>query len=89
MFVKVGRRILNTDQIVEVIVSPPEEAHTDEEGDFIDSMPLAVDIYFCANYGGFSEDSGFMRMHKVHLAFEEAELFLAALPVYTPALEGS
>lgn len=105
MFIKIGQRILNAAQIVEVEIHPAREekavssyeeaAEYDfPEDNFIHAAPIRVEITTTAivesaiqeSYG--SEHSvGTSKAHTIHLFGEEAELFLAALPVYEPALE--
>lgn len=94
MFLRIKDRIFNTDHIVEVDVAPAQERHMDEYGESFPARPLSVAITTTAtvstyNDGGDYPGSAHNIIHALEIVLydEEAELFLAALAVYEPALE--
>lgn len=88
MFLRINDRIINAAQIVEVEIYEAREAHWDG-GEHMSAAPFRVRITTTAFEGGGEDpESGWMlRPRTIVFDGGEAELFLAALPVYTPAFE--
>lgn len=95
MYIKVGRRVINMDNIVEARVYPATPAGTDEDtGEEYRVTATRVEIVTTAitseydNGGDFSDFRHTeIRPHTITLGGEDAEKFLVALPVYEPVLE--
>lgn len=95
MYLRIGDRIINTDNIVEARVSPATPASVDEyTGEEYRATSLSVEIVTTAitseyDDGGDLPEFRHTRIlpHTVSLAGDEAEKFLAALPVYEPVME--
>ncbi len=84
MFLKIGTKILNTDNFIDADVYEPGEElhpHRDEHTD-----TLTVVITTTATE---TAKDGAVRARRIWLEGEDADLFLAALPVYSPVLEES
>ena len=95
MYLRIGDRIINTDNIVEARVSPATPAGTDEEtGKEYRATSVRVEIVTTAitseyDDGGDLPEFRHTRIlpHTISLAGEDAEKFLTALPVYEPVME--
>lgn len=101
MFVRTSsRRIVNTEHIVEIeiIEARPERTEFDEE-DYVErtypARPTKIEIITDAVVSRYDDGGDYpefrhaiVEAHAIVLVGEEAELFLTALPVYTPVLEG-
>lgn len=87
MFVKIGKRIIPTLNMVDVEIFEPGDTI---EGSWTDTTAekLTVRIWTNAPYGGSDGHSGSIAPYKIHLYGEDAEKFLTALSVYEPVLEG-
>lgn len=88
MYIKVGNRIINAAQIAEVEIRQAHETYWDG-GEEFPAMPLRVYITTTAIIEVALQESfgsehcvGASKAHQIRLDGEEAELFLAALPVY-------
>lgn len=94
MYIRIGNRIINADHIVEVWVSPGSPARQDEEtGEALQATPVSVEIATTAVHGDYDDGDiprsahYWLRPHTIALTGDEAEMFLAALPVYEPGRE--
>ncbi len=82
MFLKIGRKILNTDNIVDADVYEPGESlspHRDGE-----AGERTVVITTTAME---TAEDGTLAPRRIMLEGADADAFLAALPVYAPVLE--
>lgn len=91
MFIRTPNRIINTDNIVEILISPAHNGGWDEdEREYYSAKPLAVVVV--TNAPGHEEagvqDYGTARdvpaPYKIRMWGDEADEFMAALTVYGP-----
>ena len=95
MYLRLGNKILNTDNIVEARVFPATPAGVDEyTGEEYRATSLSVEIVTTAitseyDDGGDLPEFRHTRIfpHTISLHREDAEKFLVALPVYEPVME--
>jgi hypothetical protein len=96
MFVQVSEnRIIPTRNIVDISVFPATEEGRDEElGEWIYARPLRVDIVTNATTSAFDDGGDYpgnahtaIAPYTIILRGEEAQVFLDALPTYTPVAE--
>jgi hypothetical protein len=86
VFLKVGNKIINTDNLVDAdVYEPGEELTLHSEGSSA-ADTLTVVITTTAME---TDRDGTLAPRRIMLEGEDAELFLEALPVYTPVLEES
>ncbi len=84
MFLKVGRKILNTDNMTDAdVYEPGEELTSHREGRAVASL-LTVVITTTATE---TAEDGTLGARRIWLEGDDADLFLEALPVYVPVLE--
>ncbi len=98
MFVKVSEyRIVPTSNIVDIDVSPAQEAGWNAGGwKPIPARPLRVDIVTTAGESQYDDGGDYperqhiaIRPYTITLRGVEAQTFLDALPIYSPAQEAS
>lgn len=95
MYLRIGNRILNTDNIVEARVFPalPEREDDEEPGRVLPPKSVGVEVITTAvvseyDHGGdYRTPNTVIHPHTIMLAGDEAERFLEALPVYEPVRE--
>lgn len=95
MYLRLGDTIINTDNIVEARVSPATPAGTDEEtGEEYRATVTTVEIVTTAITSEYADGGDLPEFRHtrifprtIMLAGDEAEKFLAALPVYEPVMD--
>ena len=94
MYLKLGDKIVNTDNIVEATVYPATPAGVDEyTGEEYRATSLTVEIVTTAidsryDHGGDLRDPRTEILpYSFTLAGDDAEKFLIALPIYEPVME--
>lgn len=80
MFVRCGDTIVNTDQVVEIVVWTAEEREDGRARVEITTTAVTYDEI------GYSDLSVVTKPYTIDLRGEAAEKFLAALPVYEPVM---
>lgn len=91
MYLRIANEIINTDSIVTAQVSPATPASVDEyTGEEYRATLLRVEVVTTAvtseydDGGDYRTPNTVIRPYSFTLAGDEAEKFLAALPVYEP-----
>lgn len=82
MYLRIGQRIINTDNIV--------DARIFEAGETYDLLRPAAEVRtILISTTGFDRlGDGRMSPHEIKLEGQDADLFLAALPIHRPVMEG-
>lgn len=84
MFLRIGRKILNTDNLVDVeVYEPGEPLHPHRDGQTEERLIVITTTAMEAN------EDGTLGPRRIVLEGEDADLFLESLPVYSPVLEES
>ncbi len=82
MFLKVGQKIINTDNLVDAdVYEPGEELSPHGEG-YADTLTVVITITAVE-----TAEDGTLGARRIWLEGEDADLFLEALPVYAPVLD--
>lgn len=82
MFLRIGRKILNTDNLVDAdVYEPGEDMHPHRDGQ---AEERTVVITTTAME---SAEDGTLGPRRIWLEGEDADLFIESLPVYAPVLE--
>ncbi len=82
MFLKVGNKILNTNNIVDADVYEPGESLSPHQEGHADALTVVI-----TTTATETDEDGATRARRIWLEGDDADLFLEALPVYSPVLE--
>ncbi len=82
MFLKVGRKLINTDNLVDADVYEPGEALSPYGDGHADALTVVITTTAVE-----TAEDGTLGARRIVLEGEDADLFLEALPVYAPVLE--
>lgn len=82
MYLRVGRKIINADNLVDADVYEPGEELTPCGGGYADTLTIVITTTAVE-----SSEDGTLGGRRIVLEGEDADLFLEALPTYTPVLE--
>ncbi len=82
MFLKVGRKILNTGNMTDADVYEPGEELTPHREGLADKLTVVI-----TTTATETAEDGTLGARRIWLEGEDADLFLESLPVYTPVLE--
>lgn len=84
MFLRIGSKIVNTDNFTDADVYEPGESLSPYGEGRADVLTVVI-----ATTATEMAEDGAVRARRIWLKGEDADLFLEALPVYAPVLEGS
>ncbi len=82
MFLRIGSKILNTDNLVDADVFEPGEELTPYGEGRADVLTVVIN-----SAAAETGQDGVVRAYRIVLEGSDADLFLEALPVYSPVLE--
>ncbi len=82
MYLKIGRKILNTENITDADVYEPGEELSPHGDGHADALTVVITTTAVE-----SSEDGTLGARRIVLEGEDADLFLEALPVYAPVLE--
>ncbi len=82
MFLKVGRKILNTGNMTDADVYEPGEELTPHGEGLAGKLTVVI-----TTTATETAEDGTLGARRIWLEGEDADLFLESLPVYTPVLE--
>lgn len=83
MYLRVGRKIINTDNLVDADVFEPDESLSPHREGRADMLTVVITTTAME-----TDEDGTLKPRRIVLEGDDAELFLEALPVYAPVLEG-
>ncbi len=83
MYRKIGRKILYTDNLVDADVFESGESLSPYGEGRADTLTVVITMTAME-----TAEDGVVRARRIWLEGEDAELFLEALPVYAPVMEG-
>lgn len=81
MFIRIGRKILNTDNFTDADVLEPGEELTPHRDGHAETRTLVI-----ATMSIESTEDGTIEPRKIVFEGDDADLFLESLPVYAPVL---
>lgn len=82
MFLRVGRKIINTDNITDAEVFEPGESLRPHGEGHADTLTVVITTTAVE-----TAEDGTLGARRIWLEGEDADLFLEALPVYAPVLD--
>ncbi len=82
MFLKVGNKIINTDNLVDADVYEPGEGLSPHREGHADALTVVITTTALE-----TAEDGTLGARQIWLEGADADLFLESLPVYTPVLE--